>query len=83
MNICLKGYVDLWEEAPQCKLPPYHVWWLWSSANGDIKYLICHVTSQNHVIEVSCSFSGGISSFSDSAEPSMVVLGIVVVQTCF
>ena len=28
----------------------------WSSARGDIKYLIYRVTSQNHVIEVSCNF---------------------------
>ena len=25
----------------------------WSIANGGIKYLICHVTSQNHMIEKS------------------------------
>ena len=28
----------------------------WSSASGDIKYLIYRVTLQNHVIEVSCNF---------------------------
>ena len=74
MIICFKGYVDLWEEAPQCKLPPYHVCWPWSSAIGDTKYLIYHVTSQNHV---------KISSSSVPSEPSIVVLGIVVVETCF
>ena len=31
----------------------------WSSAGGDIKYLICHVTSQKHVVEGSCNFMFG------------------------
>ena len=34
----------------------------WSSAIGDIKYLICHVISQNFVIEGSCVFMDGSSS---------------------
>ena len=33
-----------------------------SSAIGDIKYLICHVISQNFVIEGSCVFMDGSSS---------------------
>ena len=28
----------------------------WSSASGDIKYLICHVISQKHVIEGSSNY---------------------------
>ena len=33
----------------------------WSSVNGDIKYLLCYVTSQNHLIEGSCDFLSGSS----------------------
>ena len=35
----------------------------WSSASGDIKYLICHLASQNHVIEGPSSFMSGSSSW--------------------
>ena len=38
----------------------------WSSANGDIKYLLCHVKWQKHVIEASSNF--------------IVAIGIVVVE---
>ena len=32
-------------------------WWLLVVAiSGDIKYLICHVTSPNHMLEGSCNF---------------------------
>ena len=34
----------------------------WSSADEDIKYLICHVTSLNRSIEGSSNFMSGTSS---------------------
>ena len=33
------------------KVPPFHVDSYWSCPIGDIKYLICYVTSPNHMIE--------------------------------
>ena len=35
----------------------------WSSTSGDIKYLTCHVTSQNHMTEGSSNFISGSSSW--------------------
>ena len=34
----------------------------WPSASGDIKYLSCHETSQNHVTEGWCNFMRANSS---------------------
>ena len=31
----------------------------WSSASGDVKFLMCHMISQDHVIEGSCVVTGG------------------------
>ena len=45
----------------------------WSIASGDIKYLVCHVTSLNHVIEESGNFMGRSSSW-------FVAIGLVVVE---
>ena len=41
--------------APHVKSPPCRVGGHRSSRSEDIKYLICHVTLQNHVIEGSCN----------------------------
>lgn len=30
----------------------------WSNAGGDITYLICHVISQDHIIDRSCDVMG-------------------------
>ena len=49
--ICLKSYVTLRVEVPNSKLPLAMVGVHWSSASGDIRFLICHVTSQDHVIK--------------------------------
>ena len=38
------------------KSPHCHIGGHWLCGSGDMKYLIFHVTSQNHVIEGSCSF---------------------------
>ena len=34
----------------------------WPNASGNVKYLICHVTSQNPFIEELCNFMSGSSS---------------------
>ena len=48
----------------------------------DIKYLICHVTSQNYVIEGLCNFMGRYFSFV-TIFPSLVTIGIKVVHIFF
>ena len=70
-------------EASHEELLPFHVCGHWYSANGDIKYLTCDVTSQNHVIEGSCKFLSGSSSWYVTSLPSLVAMGIVVVDICF
>ena len=52
----------------------------WSSASGDVKYLTCHVTLQNYVIEGSVNFVSGSSSWYITTLPSLVATGIVAVQ---
>ena len=53
----------------------------WSSASGDIKYLTCHVSLQNHVIEGSSNFlSGSFSWYITTALSSLVLIGIAVVE---
>ena len=52
----------------------------WSSAKGDTNYLICHVMLQNHVNEGSCNLLSGSSSCYVTTLPSLVVIGIVVVE---
>ena len=52
----------------------------WSSANGDVKYLICHVTSQNHVIGGSSNFMSWTSSWYVTNLPSLAARGIVVIE---
>ena len=51
-----------------------------SSASGDIKYLTCHVTLQNHVFEGSSKFMSGSSSWFTTTLPSLMAIGIVVVE---
>ena len=52
----------------------------WSSASGNIKYLIFHVTSQNHLIEGSCKFMNETSLLYVTTMPSLVTIGIVVIE---
>ena len=52
----------------------------WSSATGDIKYLICQVTSQDHVIEESCDFMSGSSSLFDTTLPSLLDIRTVMAE---
>ena len=56
--------------------PSYHDGGYWSCSIGDIKYLICHVTSQNHVIEGSFNFMSGNSSMYITSLSSLVVIDI-------
>ena len=56
----------------------------WSSASGDMKYSIGHMTSKNNVIEGSCNFMSESSSFYATTLSSLVAIGIVIVETmCF
>ena len=52
----------------------------WSIASRDIKYLICHMTSQNHVILGSSNFMSGRFSLHVTILPSLVAIGIVLVE---
>ena len=49
-------------------------------ASGDMKYFICHVIPQNHVIEGSWNFMSGSSSLYIPSLLSLVVVGIVAVE---
>ena len=53
---------------------------LWSVTNEDLKYLICHVTSQNHMIEGSVNFMSGRSSSYVTTLPRFLAIGIVVAE---
>ena len=48
--------------------------------SGDGMLLISHVTSQNHVIERSCISMSGGSSFYVTTLPSLLAIGVVVVE---
>ena len=52
----------------------------WSSAKGDIKYLACHVNLYNHVTEGSSNFLIGSSSSYITTLPSLIAIGIAVVE---
>ena len=47
--------------ASHCKSVPCLVCVHESSAGGDVMYVICHMTSQDHLIEKACEFTGGNS----------------------
>ena len=55
----------------------------WPSAKGDIKYLICHMTLQDHVIEGSRDTMGGSLSSYVTILSSLVAAGIVLAEICF
>ena len=55
----------------------------WFSTSGDIKYLTCHLTLQNHVIEGSRNLMKVSSSWYITTLPSLVAVGIVAVEICF
>ena len=49
----------------------------------DIKYLMCHVISQNHVIERSSNFMTIKFSWLVNTLPSFMAIGIIAVEICF
>ena len=53
---------------------------MFGRASGDTKYLIFHVISKNHVTEGSCKFMSGMSLFYSTILPSLVAIGIVLVE---
>ena len=62
VTICLKTYATLWVGACCGMAPPFHVSGYWLHLSGYMKYFICHVTSQNHMMEGSSNFMCGNSS---------------------
>ena len=42
--------------------------------------LFCHIISQNHVIQGSCGFMDGSHPWEVSTMPSLVAIGILVVE---
>ena len=50
-----------------------------SSAGGDM-YFICHVTQQDHSVEMSCVFMGESSSLHVTTLKSLVTIGILIVK---
>ena len=54
----------------------------WNSASESTKYSICHVATQNHMIEGSCNFMSGNSSLYITTLLVLEVIGIVVVYIC-
>ena len=52
----------------------------WSSASGNIKYLIFHLTSKNHLIEGSCKFLNKTSLQYVTTVPNLVAVDIVVIE---
>ena len=45
-----------------------------------LKYLICHVTSQNNLIKESCYFISGSFSLHVFTLPGLMVIGIMIVE---
>ena len=56
MTICLKVYVNSWWKPLTVSFHLAMFGGHCSSASGNIKYFICHVTSQNDVIEGSIMY---------------------------
>ena len=52
----------------------------WSNTSEDIAYLIYHVTPQDHMIEGSRNFMSGTALLHVTTLPSLVVIGILVVE---
>ena len=55
----------------------------WSDANESITSLVFRVTSEDHVSEGSLDFMGGSSSLYVTTLPSLIAVGIAVVEICF
>ena len=52
----------------------------WSNVSGNIKYLIFHVTSQNHLTEGSCKFMDKTFLLYVTIMSSLVAIDIVVIE---
>ena len=52
----------------------------WSSASEDIKFLICNMTLQDHMIQGSSNFMSVSSSWYIITLPDLMAIGIVVVD---
>ena len=52
----------------------------WSSASRNMMYLICHVISQNLVIEGSITFMSENSLWYVTIWPGFMAIGVVVVE---
>ena len=50
------------------------------SDNGDVKVLLCHITSQDQVLKSSCDFTGRRLSRQETILPSLVAIGTVVME---
>ena len=72
--------MNLQVQAPHGESSSCHVFDHWSIAIGDIKYLICHVTSPSHGIERSSNFKNGSSLWYVTTLPILVAIGILVVE---
>lgn len=73
-------FVTLKVEAFHGKSPPCQVGGYWSCANGIVKYLICHVTSPNCVIEAPCNFMCWNTSLDGTILSSVMAIVIVIVE---
>ena len=54
-----------------------------TSASRDITYLICHVSSQDHMIEGSFDVMGASSSLCFTTLAGLVAVGLMLVGRCF
>ena len=76
-------YVNLGVEAPIRVSYHFAIFGgCWSTASGNVKYYICHMTRKKHLIEGSCDMSGS-SSYYFTILASLVVIGIVVTELHF
>ena len=64
--------------ASHCKSAPFLVWCQWVYCC--CIYLICHVASQDHLIEGSCKFMGGSSLWYVTTLINIVTISIVIVE---
>ena len=70
-------------EPLQGRSPPLPCLVALSLVEVEIKYLICHVTKQSHVIEGTCNFMSGNSSRYVTTLLSLVAIDIVEAEIRF
>ena len=81
MTTYLKGYVNLSVEGPHGMLAPGHILWplVWCEWRYKVFKLSCDLI--NNVIERSCNLMSESSSLYVTTLPSVVTIGIVLVET--